>query len=180
MRIIGGYLGGRTFTVAKGAQLRPTTDYAKQALFNILENKIDWEQQIVLDLFAGSGGISYEFASRNVQHIDCIELNHKNIINIKQNLQALNIKQVNVLEYDVFKFLRNDHFNQSYSLIFADPPYELKGVEDLPGLICGHPVILSPQGLLILEHSVKHDFSKVPGFIQQRKYGAVVFSFFQK
>lgn len=180
MKIIGGQFGGRNFTVAKNVDFRPTTDFAKQALFNILTSSIEIEQQVVLDLFAGSGAISYEFVSRGAEHVDCVEIHRKNIDCITSNIQKLGIDNMNVFQYDAFKYLRRSNFGRNYTIVFADPPYTLTSVADLPKLIMEHNNLLTDTGMFILEHTAKYDFSDLSYFQQRREYGAVVYSFFKK
>lgn len=177
MRIIAGKFGRRRLKTPKNLLLRPTTDIAKEGLFNILNNRIYFDEQKVLDLFAGTGSISFEFISREAEQVTCVENNlihFKFITSVKNDLEMDNLI---ALKTDVFKFLG---FNkQSYSLIFADPPFELAHIETLP-IIIFKGQHLTDGGLFILEHSDKHNFEKYEHFSEVRKYGKVHFSFFER
>lgn len=164
------------FHPGKSFKARPTTDFAKESLFNILNNSVDFESIKVLDLFAGTGSISYEFISRGCTDITMIELNFKHVQFIKKVLGELKEK-ARVYRADSFKFLENE--KGKYDLIFADPPYDHPRLGELPELILNQD-LLSADGLAIVEHPREYDFSKVPGFKELRKYGSVHFSFFAK
>lgn len=177
MRIISGKFGKRRIQTPKNLILRPTTDQAKEALFNIINNRFYYDEIKVLDLFAGTGGISYEFISRGVQSVTSVENNlihFKFITSVKKDLDMQNLYP---LKTDVFKFL--DFNKEAYSLIFADPPFEMENIDQIPELIFkgSH---LEDDGLLILEHSDKKDFSENAFFSEVRKYGKVNFSFFER
>ncbi|MCF8358125.1 MAG: 16S rRNA (guanine(966)-N(2))-methyltransferase RsmD [Prolixibacteraceae bacterium] len=176
MRIIGGTYKGRQFNPGKSFKARPTTDQAKESLFNILTNKVDFTSISVLDLFAGTGSISFEFLSRGTSNITMVELNFKHVQFIKSVVKELG-EVANIYRTDVFKFLQ--HEKTKYDLIFADPPYDHPRFGEIPGIILGKN-LLSDNGLLIVEHSKKFNFSKIHGFIELRKYGNVNFSFFTK
>lgn len=176
MRIVGGKFKGKRINAPIFDELRPTTDFAKEALFNILNNKIDFENISMLDLFSGTGSISYEAVSRGCTNITCVEYHPKKCLFIRQTLKELNIENPNVICKDVFKFLSN--CPNKYDLIFADPPYELKNLNDLPDLILSD--ILNDEGILILEHGKKNDLSRHKNFVEVRNYGNVYFSFFKK
>lgn len=147
---------------------------AKESLFNILTNKIDFTSVSVLDLFAGTGSISFEFLSRGTSNITMVELNFKHVQFIKSVVKELG-EAATIYRADVFKFLR--HEKTRYDLIFADPPYDHPHFGEIPGKIL-EKNLLTDNGLLIVEHSKKFDFSKIPGFVELRKYGNVNFSFF--
>jgi 16S rRNA (guanine(966)-N(2))-methyltransferase RsmD len=174
MRIIGGSLRGKTIHPAD-LVARPTTDFAKEGLFNVLINSYDLEQVKVLDLFGGSGSISFEFASRGCPDVTCVEMNPKNASLIKTTVEQLHLASIRVVRHNVFDFLTI--CTQKYDIIFADPPYDLKGVDTLPQKI-GERDLLQPQGAFILEHSSSFDFSGSQGFRKMKKYGNVHFSFF--
>ena len=160
----------------KGFKARPTTDYAKESLFNILSNNYDFEEIKVLDLFAGTGGITYEFASRGCPQIDSVEINPLHYSFIKRTSKELGFDQIHLIRNDAFKFL---HFcTVSYDIIFADPPYTFKGIEEIPLTIFARK-LLNENGLLILEHSDNEDFSDIQEFDSCRHYGGVNFSFFR-
>ncbi|HOK52108.1 MAG: 16S rRNA (guanine(966)-N(2))-methyltransferase RsmD [Bacteroidales bacterium] len=174
MRIIGGKYKGRILK-GKVTEARPTTDFAKESLFNILNNYYFFEEISVLDLFAGTGAISFEFASRGCQQIDLIEWNPHNYQFICNNIKELELAHIKPLKADVFQYLRT--CNKKYDVIFADPPYEMEGIAEIPDLIFSRQM-LKPEGMLILEHSKNIDFQQHSKFWQYRKYGAVHFSFF--
>lgn len=176
MRIVGGKYKGRIFHPGKTFKARPTTDLAKESLFNILNNKIDFEATKVLDLFAGTGSISYEFISRGSTEVTIVELNFKHVQFIKSVLQELN-EIAKVYRADVFKFVAGE--KGKYDLIFADPPYDHPRFTEIPGKIIERN-LLTDDGLFIIEHPKEYDFSKLPGFLELRKYGKVQFSFFGK
>ncbi len=176
MRIVGGKFKGKRINAPVFNELRPTTDFAKEALFNILSNKIDFENISMLDLFSGTGSISFEAASRGCEKITCVEQHPKKCAFIIKTLKELEVEHPIVISKDVFKFLSNS--KDSFDLVFADPPYELKNIESLPDLII--PNILKDDGIFILEHGKKTDFSQHPNFSELRNYGNVYFSFFNK
>jgi 16S rRNA (guanine966-N2)-methyltransferase len=175
MRIVSGKYRGRLFDPGKSFQARPTTDFAKEGLFNILANHIDFEEVKCLDLFAGTGSISYELISRGCKEITIIELNFKHLQFIKSVLKELN-EVAKVYRADVFKFLEGHRVK--YDLVFADPPYDHPRFSEIPELIM-RANILNEGGMLIIEHSKVFDFSKLPGFFDMRVYGSVHFSFFR-
>lgn len=176
MRIVGGKFKGKRINAPVFNELRPTTDFAKEALFNILSNKIDFENTSMLDLFSGTGSISFEAASRGCTQITCVEQHPKKCAFILKTLKELEVEFPLVFTKDVFKFLSN--CTQRFDFIFADPPYDLKHLESLPDLII--PTILNDGGIFVLEHGKKNDFSKHPNFSELRNYGNVCFSFFVK
>ncbi len=177
MRIIGGELKGRLFKPGKNFKARPTTDFARENLFNILSNRIDFEETRVLDLFAGTGSISFEFASRGCNSVTAVEIDHIHYAFISSVIQQLHIANiVNLLRYDVLKFI--PRCTEKYDLIFADPPYQLKSLKEIPDLILKHE-LLNPGGLLILEHGKSDNFAVHPHLFEERAYGSVHFSFFR-
>lgn len=177
MRIISGLHKGKSIIPPKGLPVRPTTDFAKEALFNIIENHFEFDQLHVLDLFSGTGSISYEFASRGAKSIISIEQNINCFNFIKSSAKTLNLISIDVFRQDVFKFL-NSSKNQ-YDIIFADPPYHLKNIPDVVTKVFENN-LLNDNGWLILEHDKRLGFSKHPNFLQHRKYGHVNYSFFKK
>ena len=177
MRIISGRLKGRIFNPPKNFRARPTTDFAKENLFNILNNRIDWDETTALDLFGGTGGISYELLSRGCPRIVCVEKDVKHAEFIEKTKIELEAENFSVLKMDVFKYL--EYYNQKFDFIFADPPYDLKRFEEVPKQILAKD-ILNEEGLFILEHSNEYDFSSYPEFTELRTYGSVNFSFFEK
>jgi 16S rRNA (guanine(966)-N(2))-methyltransferase RsmD len=150
---------------------------AKEALFTILENHFDLEEVAVLDLFSGTGSISYEFASRGTRRIMLVEINNRHIRFIRDTLRELDMTEVEVVRSNAFTFLR--HAPGSFDIIFADPPYDLPDIEKLPDLVF-EKELLNPGGWLVLEHSRKQDFQGHPQFLFLKKYGQVHFSFFEK
>jgi 16S rRNA (guanine(966)-N(2))-methyltransferase RsmD len=178
MRIIGGMYGGRRFNPPTFFKARPTTDFAKESLFNLINNRIDLEGTRVLDLFAGTGSISYEFMSRGCISITSVDINPKYLSYIKKISEELNkeVKIVQTLKADVLSFLKKAELN--YDLIFADPPYDLPELEQIPDLIYRNQS-LKESSIVILEHSSKNNFAKHPHFEELRKYGSVNFSFFR-
>ena len=178
MRIIGGAFKSRIFKPGKNFKARPTTDFARENLFNILINRYNFEDKKVLDLFSGTGSISFEFASRGCQNVTSVELDRYHHQFICSVIEKLGIKQsVKALNSDVFKFIGRTP--EQYDLIFADPPYELKQIAAIPDLILNSN-LLHKEGLFILEHGKTNDFSLHPDFKEKRVYGSVHFSFFQR
>lgn len=176
MRIISGTHKGRNIIAPTGLPVRPTTDLAKESLFNILANNFDFEDLVVMDLFAGIGSISFEFASRGAAEILAVDMNYKCVEFIKKTAEKLNISTIRTLRFNAFNFMETVH--KKFDIVFADPPYELSGIERIPDLILQKDVLL-PGGWFILEHSQAQDFSKHPNLVQHRKYGKVNFSIFQ-
>lgn len=174
MRIIGGSLKGIRLNPPKNLPVRPTTDMAKESLFNILNNRIDFDQIEVLDLFSGTGNISLEFASRGAKSITSVDRNFGCYNFLKRTANEHQFDQINPLKEDVFKFLENE--NQTYDLIFADPPYDLSKIPMIASIIF-EKKLLKKDGLLIIEHQSNQDIHH-PNFEEKRKYGFSAFSFF--
>jgi len=177
VRIISGILKKQRFNPPKGFPSRPTTDFAKEGLFNILDNEITMADLKILDLFAGTGNISFEFASREAGQITSVDINFRCTKFIKDFSKEHGIADtMNIVKADALKFVANSH--QYYDLIFADPPFEEKlHLELIKAVMEG--AILAEDGLFILEHG-KHDkFEDQKGFQHSRRYGHVVFSFFK-
>ncbi len=177
MRVISGIYKRRRFDVPRSFKARPTTDFAKENLFNVLSNHLDFEEGGVeaLDLFAGTGSISVELLSRGCTQVVSVEKDREHyafICKVMQELKAVNWLPVRA---DVFKFVKSTH--RCFDLVFADPPYELKELETLPDLVLGNG-LLKPGGLFVLEHGKKNHFEAHPCFIEHRSYGSVNFSFF--
>ncbi|MEP6467416.1 MAG: RsmD family RNA methyltransferase [Parafilimonas sp.] len=176
MRIISGSFGGRRIhPPAKMPYTRPTTDIAKEGLFNILQTRIDFENAKTLDLFGGTGSISYELASRGASSLTIIEKDATMYAFIKKNITDFKIENVNVLRIDVFNFLSN--CTEQYDFIFAGPPYALQSIDDLPKMIIEKKLIAA-EGYFVLEHTPRNDYEKYKGFSFKRNYGTTVFSFF--
>ncbi|MDG1262228.1 MAG: 16S rRNA (guanine(966)-N(2))-methyltransferase RsmD [Flavobacteriales bacterium] len=175
MRIIGGKHKGRKFAVAPGFRGRPTTDFGKEGLFNILNHRVYLQGATVLDLFSGAGGISLEFASRGASQITSIERGGPGVKTLKSNYEILGYDSFQVIRGDALSFVKKAV--GSYDIIFADPPYELPEMGKLPSMILTSG-LLAEGGLVIVEHGEETDFSEVEGFEETRKYGHVNFSFF--
>ena len=176
MRIIGGKLKGKVILPPAGYQARPTTDFAKEGLFNILDNEYEFEDLKVLDLFGGTGSIAFEFASRGAARVYCVEMARENASFIKTEAQRLGLDNVTMVRDNVFDFL--PICRERFDLVFADPPYVLEGLEKLPDLVFAAD-ILYPERYFILEHGDEHSFVKHPRFVKERHYGRVHFSFFE-
>ena len=178
MRVISGKYKRRTFEVPRNFKARPTTDFAKENLFNVLNNLIDLEEcNNVLDLFAGTGGISLEFVSRGCGRVISVErepLHHTHIYKIKEQLKEDNWIP---LRADVFRYIEKCH--DTFDLIFADPPYALEGLANIPDKVFDRD-ILHPGAYFILEHPEEFNFSEHKYFVKERKYGNVHFSIFEK
>jgi 16S rRNA (guanine(966)-N(2))-methyltransferase RsmD len=175
MRITGGKLGGRAFQFPTGLSVRPTTDFARQALFNILVHRFSLEDAKCLDLFSGSGAISFELVSRGASAVCCVDANMKCIEAIKKNAVNFKLNVLTVVKSDAISFIRNHH--STYDFIFADPPYAYPGLPELPDLIL-QSALLRKDGLLVLEHGTGTVFHGHSGLIETRQYGEVHFSFF--
>ena len=160
----------------KNITARPTTDFAKESLFNLLINRMDLDNADVLDLFAGTGGIGLECVSRGAREVTAVEMAHVQQNFIITTCKQLGINNLHVIRGDVFKFIAACH--QKYELIFADPPYALDKLPLIPDLIFEQN-ILAAGGWFVLEHSKNNNFSGHPHFVEERKYGNVHFSFFQ-
>lgn len=176
MRIIGGTQKGRRINPPANLPVRPTTDLAKESLFNILNNVIDFEGLRVLDLFAGTGSISYEFASREASLVTAVDLNFKCVEFIRKTATELKFVNLTAVRADVFKFLSRKPV-EGFDLIFSDAPYDLDKIVDLPALIFDNEW-LKNDGRLIIEHSRSVDFAGHPQYFENRHYGKVNFSFF--
>ena len=159
----------------KNITARPTTDFAKESLFNLLTNRMDLDGADVLDLFAGTGSISLECVSRGAREVTAVELAHTQQNFIIATSKSLGINNLHLIRGDVFRYLKACSIR--YDLIFADPPYALEELPTLPSLIV--PALLKPGGLFVLEHGDQYDFSGHPHFLDLRTYGSVHFSFFQ-
>lgn len=176
MRIISGTLGGRIIQPPTNMpHTRPTTDIAKEGLFNIIQNNIEIEGIKTLDIFGGTGSISYELFSRGAADLTIVEKDVKMSAFIEKTAAMLNITTLKCVKMDVFSFLAN--CNEQYNFIFAGPPYALHTIDELPKMIIDRK-LLQPNGWFVLEHTPRNDYSGYEKFIQQRNYGTTVFSFF--
>jgi len=176
MRIIGGTLRGLRLNPPKNLPVRPTTDLAKEALFNILLNQIEFEGIKVLDLFSGTGNISLEFASRGAAEVISVDRSIHCVNYLKDTSRQHKLDQVKVYKEDVFKYLQLE--TEQYDLVFADPPYDLNKIPEIPKIVFERNILL-PGALLIVEHQSMQNISQHPSFVEQRKYGHSSFSFFR-
>ena len=176
MRIISGIHGGRRISPpANMPYTRPTTDIAKEGLFNILQNNLEFDELKVLDLFGGTGCISYELASRGAPDITIVEKDTKMYDFIKKTSAELAFENFNVVKSDVFRFIETT--NQQYDFIFAGPPYALATIDDLPVKIF-EKQILNPKGWFVLEHTPRNNYKKFAHYKTERNYGTTIFSIF--
>ena len=175
MRIIGGSLKGLRINPPGNLPVRPTTDLAKEALFNILINRFDFENIRVLDLFSGTGSISLEFASRGVEEITAVDRDFGCFNYLKKTAEQYKLPAITTYKSDVFKFLKLE--TKPYDLIFADPPYDLPELPEISTLIFNQNLV-SAEGYLIVEHPSMKRINNHPNFIETRKYGSSSFSFF--
>jgi 16S rRNA (guanine966-N2)-methyltransferase len=176
MRIIGGSLKGLRLNPPKNLPVRPTTDLAKEALFNILLNQIEFDNIDVLDLFSGTGNISLEFASRGARQVISVDRSIQCVHYLKDTARQHKLEQIKTFKADVFKYLQLE--TDKYDLIFADPPYDLNQIPEIPKIIF-EKELLTSGGLLIVEHQSMQNLSQHPAFVEQRKYGYTSFSFFK-
>lgn len=176
MRIISGKYKSRRIQVPTNLKARPTTDFAKENLFNVLNNELDWEETTALDLFSGTGSIAFEMVSRGCPHVTSVEANANHYHFIVKAQEQLGATELFPIKADVFKYLQSTR--ETFDLIFADPPYDLPKVDTLPTLIF-EKKLLKAGGIFILEHSRDYDFSQMPHFRELRHYGSVHFSFFE-
>lgn len=175
MRIIAGSLKGRRLNPPTTLPVRPTTDMARESLFNILNNYVDYEDCTVLDLFAGTGAVSMEFVSRGVKEVTSIDINNLCTDFIKSAALQFGVKNLHVVRTDVFDLIKRAY--KKFDIIFADPPYALENLDQLPDLIFDHNM-LTEDGIFILEHPREYQFENHPHFWQHRNYGKVNFTFF--
>lgn len=177
MRIIGGTHRGKQLQAPKNLPVRPTTDFAKEGLFNILNNHLDFENLTVLDLFCGTGNITFEFASRGACKIVAIDKHSPCLHFVRDTSKALGLKVVCTERADAFTYL--EKANTPYDVIFADPPYELANIPRIHDLVFGNE-LLTAEGILIIEHGSKLILNDKPFYKETRNYGNVHFSFFKK
>ena len=175
MRIITGKYKGRHFDIPRSFKARPTTDFAKENIFNVLAGYIDFDGAKALDLFSGTGRITLELLSRGCSRVVSIEQDRDHHRFICDCLKKLNDKQALPLRADVFRFLKSCH--EQYDFIFADPPYALKELPQIPDLVI-EKKLLKPDGIFVFEHGKDYDFSQHPYFREHRAYGSVNFSIF--
>ena len=177
MRIISGKYKSRRFDIPKNFKARPTTDFAKENIFNVIGNLIDLEGTSALDLFAGTGSISFELISRGCREVVCVEKDPVHYAFIKKVKDELGADQLVPVKTDAMKYITS--VNQTFDFIFADPPYVLKELPQVPEYVLSHH-LLNLWGVFVMEHPKEYNFSHLPGFYQQRVYGAVNFSIFRE
>jgi 16S rRNA (guanine(966)-N(2))-methyltransferase RsmD len=176
MRIITGKYKGRHFDIPRTFKARPTTDFAKENIFNVMMGYIDFEDTMALDLFAGTGSISLELISRGCRQVVSVEADRDHYAFIRQCFKKINNDQDLPIRGDVFRFLKSCH--QTFDFIFADPPYTLKELPTIPDLVLDKD-ILNKDGIFVFEHGKQYDFSDHPCFLEHRNYGSVNFSLFK-
>jgi len=176
LRIIGGKYRGRRIIPPSGFKARPTTDFAREGLFNILNNRIDFETVNVLDLFSGTGSISYEFASRGAASVHLVEKDIKHIAGIRHIIKDMGFENIKPVHIDVMAYLKT--CSVKYDMVFADPPYDLSWLKELPDLVMDSDII-NENGFFILEHPRGLNFNNHRLFFEHRNYGGVNFSFFK-
>lgn len=177
VRIISGSYKGRRLHPPASLPVRPTTDFAKEGLFNILNRMIDYEEVRALDLFAGTGAISFEFYSRGVQSVTAVDIERHCVTFINETADHFGMKGLKAMRANYLVFLKRSI--EKFDVIFADPPYDMPGIAGFPALACASDV-LNDGGLLVLEHSDRYDFKNDPNFLETRNYGRVHFTFFRK
>ena len=175
MRIITGKYKGRHFDIPRSFKARPTTDFAKENIFNVLTQYVDFDGATALDLFSGTGSISLELLSRGCQQVVSVEMDRDHHRFIQDCLKKLDTKACIPIRGDVFRFLKS--CRQQYDFIFADPPYALKELPEIPDLVIGRQ-LLKDGGIFVFEHGKDYDFSNHPHFLEHRSYGSVNFSLF--
>ncbi|HEY0041690.1 MAG TPA: RsmD family RNA methyltransferase [Flavisolibacter sp.] len=177
MRIISGSLGGRRISPPSHMPYtRPTTDIAKEGLFNILQNNLDFEELKTLDLFGGTGSISYELASRGAADLTVVEKDNQMFSFIKKTAADLNLENFKIVKSDVFRFIET--CSEKFDFIFAGPPYALTTIDDLPKLIF-EKELLNPGGWFILEHTPRNDYKTFAHYLREKKYGTTIFTIFE-
>jgi 16S rRNA (guanine(966)-N(2))-methyltransferase RsmD len=178
MRIISGKHGGRRIMPpGKMPYTRPTTDIAKEGLFNILQNQLDFDGLTTLDLFGGTGSITYELQSRGAGNSVIVEKDPQMSAFIKKNIEVLGFAGVKVVRMEVFDYLKT--CNERFDFIFAGPPYALTTIDEIPRIIIANN-LLNEDGLFVLEHTPRNDYTNFTGYIRQRNYGTTIFSFFER
>lgn len=175
MRIIGGTHAGLRLNPPLNLPVRPTTDMAKEALFNILQNRVMFEGLAALDLFCGTGNVSFEFASRGVAQVTAVDVNMRCVQFVNMTAEKLKLGAVKTVRSDAIKFLGS--CKDRFDLIFADPPYDLPQLPQIPDYVFDNE-LLKPGGVLILEHGTNRKFREHPNFGETRQYGYSSFSFY--
>ena len=175
MRIITGKYKGRHFDIPRSFKARPTTDFAKENIFNVINGYSDLDGAVALDLFAGTGSISLELLSRGCSTVISVEADRDHAAFIRQCMDKIGAEGNVLIRGDVFRFVKS--CRQQFDFIFADPPYALSELPKLPRMILDRG-ILKPDGMLVFEHGKQNDFSDLPEFRERRTYGSVNFSIF--
>jgi 16S rRNA (guanine966-N2)-methyltransferase len=176
LRIISGKYKGRRLHPPGSLPVRPTTDFAKEGLFNVLNRLVDYDEIRVADLFAGTGAISFEFCSRGAASVMAVDIERHCVDFINRTAVDFGMEELKAIRSNVLVFLRRSV--ERFDVIFADPPYDMSGIEKLPALVSGSG-ILRDGGLFILEHSDRYDFQNETGFLEVRNYGRVHFTIFR-
>lgn len=176
MRIITGKYKGRHFDIPRTFKARPTTDFAKENIFNVMNGYVDFDGSDALDLFAGTGSITLEMLSRGCREVVSVEADRDHARFIAQCVKKIGAEGSLLIRGDAFRFVKT--CRRRFSLIFADPPYALPQLTTLPALVFGHG-LLEPDGIFVLEHGKDHDFGQEPHFVEHRQYGSVNFSLFR-
>ena len=176
MRIITGKYKGRHFDIPRTFKARPTTDFAKENIFNVLNGYLDFDGSSSLDLFAGTGSISLEMLSRGCAPVISVEADREHSAFIDKCMKKIGTSDNILIRGDVFRFLKK--CNERFDFIFADPPYALDNLASIPSLIFENE-LLKPDGIFVLEHGKNYDFSEEPHFVEHRSYGSVNFSLFR-
>ena len=176
MRIIGGDQGGRKFHPPSKIPARPTTDIAKEGLFNTLQNTLDFEGLKTLDIYGGTGSISYELASRGAANLTLVERDRKTVDFIRKTVEELQFENFKIIQGDVFKYLNN--CKEKFDFIFAGPPYALEEIDEIPIKIFDLE-LLNSDGIFILEHTPRNNYEQHPNFERVKNYGTTLFSFFR-
>ncbi|KAA6321115.1 Ribosomal RNA small subunit methyltransferase D [termite gut metagenome] len=177
MRVTGGIYKRRRFEIPRSFKARPTTDFAKENLFNVLSNYMDFNSLSALDLFSGTGSIGMELLSRGCEKVVCVEKDKMHHAFIRKIMDEVKTDKCLPVRGDAFKFIK--HTQETFDFIFADPPYELPELKTIPELIFKNN-LLKEGGLFVLEHGKGNDFGERPYFMEKRTYGSVNFSFFRK
>lgn len=175
MRIIRGKYGRRRFDVPTNITARPTTDFARENIFNVLDNYVDYDDLTALDLFAGTGAVSFEFLSRGCRQVTSVEKAATQQRFIARVVSELGAEGHQLVRGDALRFIASA--TTPYDIIFADPPYDMEGFGDIPAKVLASPLV-KPGTVFVMEHSRKYDFSHLPGFVEHRAYGSVNFSIF--
>lgn len=177
MRIIRGKYGRRRFEVPRNITARPTTDFARENIFNVIENLIDIEGIRALDLFAGTGAITFELLSRGAESVTAVEKGATQSSFIRATAATLGADNLRLVRGDALRYIAASPVG--FDLVFADPPYDMEGFAEVPGKVLASGLV-KPGGIFIIEHSRRHDFSHLPGYIDHRAYGSVNFTIFRK